>query len=241
MCAGTSVLGSDEGRTADLATIATVLCAGSGCAGFLRRASSASSCIDFQTVCSWKVVLSLVHPGSAMAPLGMDIFSLVADAAVRIRASEARALVLCRAGSGRDGRRRIPRSGEHETYPIAAASTTIHGRSEQKPLRATSGRKPTSNTTTDVHAQPQWSAITSDHSPPSHTTPACITREPTDNGEHDQQGVPGVPRAPNSALRRAQCLPRMGGGCVASRGCAAREAVHARGTRAQRENALRGP
>ena len=95
MCAGTSLLRSDEGRTTDLATIVTVLCAGSGCAGFSRRASSASSCIDFQTVCSWKVVLSLVHPGSAMAPLGMDISNLAADAeAVRIRASEAGVLVL---------------------------------------------------------------------------------------------------------------------------------------------------
>ena len=55
---------------------------------------------------------------------------------------------------------------DHKKYPIAAASTITHGRSEQKPLRATSGRKPASNTTTDVHAQPQWSAITSDHSPP---------------------------------------------------------------------------
>ena len=89
MCAGTSLLGSDDGRTADLDTIATVLYAGSDCAVFLRRATSASSCIDFQAVCSWKVVLFLVHPGSAMAHLGMDISSLVADTAVRIRASEA--------------------------------------------------------------------------------------------------------------------------------------------------------
>ena len=96
MCAGTSLLRSDEGRTADLATISTVLYAGSGCAGFLRRATSASSSIDFQAVCSWKVVLFLVHPGSAMAHLGMDISSLVADTAVRIRASEARVLVLHR-------------------------------------------------------------------------------------------------------------------------------------------------
>ena len=96
MCAGSSLLGSDEGRTTDLATIATVLCAGSGCAGFLRRASSASSCTDFQTVYSWQVVLFLVRPGSAMAHLGMEISSLVADTAVRIRASEAGVLVLRR-------------------------------------------------------------------------------------------------------------------------------------------------
>ena len=95
VCAGTSLLRSDEGRTVDLATISAVLCAGAGCAGFLRRASSASSCIDFQTVYSWKVVLSLVHPGSAMPPLGTNISSLVSDTeAVRIRASEAGVLVL---------------------------------------------------------------------------------------------------------------------------------------------------
>jgi hypothetical protein len=88
VCAGTSLPGSAEGRTADLATISTVLYAGSGCAGFVPRATSASSCIDFQTVCSWKVVLFLVRPGSSMAHLGMDISSLAADTgAVRIRAS----------------------------------------------------------------------------------------------------------------------------------------------------------
>ena len=92
------LLGSAEGRTADLATVLTVLYAGSGCAGFVPRATSTSSCIDFQTVFSWKVVLFLVHPGSPMAHLGRDITSLAADTeAVRIRASEAGVLVLRRA------------------------------------------------------------------------------------------------------------------------------------------------
>ena len=97
VCAGTSLLGSAAGRTADLATVLTVLYAGSGCAGFMPRATSASSCTDFQTVFSWKVVLFLVHPGSPMGHLGRDISSLADTEAVRIRASEAGVLVLRRA------------------------------------------------------------------------------------------------------------------------------------------------
>ena len=98
LCASTSLLGSAAGRTADLAMVLTVLYAGSGCAGFMPRATSASSCTDFQTVFSWKVVLFLVHPGSPMAHLGRDISSLVADMeAVRIRATEAGVLALRRA------------------------------------------------------------------------------------------------------------------------------------------------
>ena len=96
--AGTSLLGSAEGRTADSATISTVLYADSGCAGFVLRVTNASSCTDFLTVFNWKVALFPVHRGSAMDHLGMDIFSLVGDMeAVRIRASQAGVLALHRA------------------------------------------------------------------------------------------------------------------------------------------------
>ena len=171
------------GRNADLATILTVLYASSGFAGFVPRATGASSCVDFQTVCSWKVVLFLVHPGSPMAHLGMDISSLAEDTeVVRIRASASPALGM---GQGEMDEDEFPALGSTRPIRSQQPSTTVHGRSEQKPLRATSGRKPASNTAIDVHAQPQWSAITSDHSPPAHTTPARIAREPTDNGEHE--------------------------------------------------------
>ena len=86
-----------------------------------------------------------------------------------------------------------------------------------KKLRATNGRKPASYTASDVHAQPQWSAITSDHSPPAHTTPARIAREPTDTGEHEQQGDPAyrerptqLSAPPNACLARAADAWRRG-------------------------------
>lgn len=93
--AGTSLLGSAEGRTADSATISTVLYADSGCAGFVLRVTNASSCIDFLTVFSLKVAPFPVHQGFAMDHPRMGISSLVGDmGAVRTRASQAGVLAL---------------------------------------------------------------------------------------------------------------------------------------------------